>query len=99
MTKITLTRLPEHVRPTGDETVNEDASLERWAELMRAQLSERFSGASVEIPTARTRDSAVPDVEVEADSAEGKRVAIETVKGIAASVSAQEDWIVPEVGG
>ena len=99
MRKIVLTALPEHVRPRGDETVNEDASLERWAELMRAQLSERFPGASVEIPTARTRDSAVPDVEVEADSAEEKRMALETVNEIAALVSAQEDWIVPEVGG
>ncbi len=81
-----------------EETLNEDATVERWTALLRAELTERFPGAAVEIRTQRS-EAAGLQVEVRADDEAEARAAHEAVTAIGERLASGEDWVVPEVGG
>lgn len=100
---ITVTRSLESLIEPGEEvedeeTLNEDASVERWGELLQTQLEERFPEARVRIRMRRAAQAEL-DVAVEADSPEEERAARQTIREIGRGLGEGEDWVVPEVGG
>jgi hypothetical protein len=103
VTEIEITRSVAALVAEADEEIerdrlNEGASVERWEELLRAQLEEQFPGAAVRIRTVRAPRAGL-DVAVRAGSAEEERSAREAVMRIAKDLGESGDWVVPEVGG
>ena len=100
---ITVTRAVEALLEQGEEveseeTLNEDASVERWVELLQARLEEQFQGADIRVRTRRAARAEL-DIAVQADGREEERSARQTVRHIAEELAEGEEWIVPEVGG
>ena len=81
-----------------EDTLNEDATVERWTELLRAELAEQFPNTDVEVRTRRASAAGL-EVAVEAGDADEERAARETVVRIGERLAESDDWIVPEVGG
>ena len=103
ISRIVVTRSIAELAAEADEeierdTPNDEASVERWGELLRAQLAEQFLNAHIQILTVRAKDAGF-DVAVEADSGEEERSAREAVRRISERLDASGDWVVPEVGG
>ena len=103
VTEIEITRSVAALVAEADEEIerdrlNEGASVERWEELLRAQLEEQFPGATVRIRTVRAPRAGL-DVAVRAGSAEEERSARAAVMRIAEDLGESGDWVVPEVGG
>ena len=103
VTKIEVTRsvaglLAEAEEVEDDETLNEDATVERWGELVRAELAEQFPEADVRVRTRRATAAGL-EVAIRAGGDEEERAAREAVTRTVERRAAAEDWIVPEVGG
>ena len=103
VTKIGITRSVASLLARAEEvedegTLNEDATVERWGELVRAELAEQFPEADVQVRTRRATAAGL-DVTVQASGEEEERTARETVSRIVERLAKDEDWIVPEVGG
>ena len=103
VTKIEVTRsvaglLARAEEVEDEETLNEDATVDRWGELVSAELAEQFPGADVQVRTQRATSAGL-EVAVRADGDEEERAGRETVTRIVERLAEDEDWIVPEVGG
>ena len=103
VTKIEVTRsvagLLARAEEVEDEgTLNEDATVERWGELVRAELAEQFPEADVQVRTRRATAAGL-DVAVQGGGDDEERAAREAVTRIVERLAEDEDWIVPEVGG
>ena len=101
--RIVVTRSVAALVAEADEEIerdspNDDASVDRWGELLQAQLSEQLPGADVEIRTVRAPRAGL-DVDVQADSVEEERSAREAVRRICEALDESGEWVVPEVGG
>ena len=103
VTKIEVTRsvaglLARAEEVEDEETLNEDATVERWGDLLRAELRDQFPDAAVEIRTRRAPTAGL-EVAVRTDDPDEERAARETVTRIGERLAEGGDWIVPEVGG
>ena len=101
--KIEVTRsvadlLDQAEKATDHDTPNEDATVERWGDLLRAELRDQFPDAEVEIRTRRAPTAGL-EAAVRADDPDEERAARETVTRIGERLAEGDDWIIPEVGG
>jgi len=101
--RIVVTRSVAALVAEADEEIerdspNDEASVDRWGELLQAQLSEQLSGPEIEIRIVRASQSGL-DVDVQADSVDEECSAREAVRRICEALDESGEWVVPEVGG